>query len=177
MIEVDEGLIRKSQAGDRSAFESLLSVVYDLIYRFALSWCACVNDAEDVTQQACIKLAKVIRQFRFESAFTTWLYRLVVNCAHDWERKQRRHIHSELPQVSESDVSSSISAHTELSRVIKVVEAMGEGYKDVLLLVYAEGLNHREASEVLGVKEGTVSWRIHEIRKRLKLAVNEEAGL
>lgn len=168
---VDENLIRASQRGDRSAFERLLSLIYDMIYRFALRWLGRVSDAEDVTQQVCIKLARVIQQFRFESAFSTWLYRLVVNCAKDWQRSQNRHHHEELGSDSlppESSPDHAIEASSELARVLSLVAAMGDGYREALILVYGEGFSHAEAGEVLGVKESTVSWRLHEIRKRLK---------
>lgn len=167
-MELDESLIRASQNGDQSAFARLLALLYDLIFRFAMRWAKGVSDAEDITQQVCIKLARVIGQFRFESAFTSWLYRLVVNCARDWSRAQQRHRYAFecVPEPhSDNDVTE---ARAEIDRVLKVVEAMGEGFKETVILVCAEGLSHREAAEILGVKESTVSWRLHAIRKQLQ---------
>jgi RNA polymerase sigma factor (sigma-70 family) len=77
----DELLIKKAQGGDAKAFETLLSLYYDHLYTFAYKWCANREDAEDIAQQACIKLARGLDQFRFESQFTTWLYRLVLDKA------------------------------------------------------------------------------------------------
>ena len=167
---IDDDLIRESQRGSRSAFEQLLELLYDTIYRFALKWAGCVTDAEDITQQVCVKLARAIQQFRFESAFTTWLYRVVMNCAKDWSRSQQRHRHSPDDTHAQEAVSSetSLEAGTELDRVLAVVANMGEGYLETIILVYAEGFSHREAGEILGVKESTISWRLHEIKKRLK---------
>ncbi len=183
---VDEGLIRASQRGDRSAFAQLLELVYGLIYRFAFKWAGCDTDAEDITQQACMKLARVIKQFRFESAFTTWLYRLVINCAKDWLRAQSRHrsvgssvefSHGRVgspervdspEQYGTCSSDNTTEAGAELERVLTIVDSMGDGYRESLLLVYAEGLTHREAAEVLSVKESTISWRLHEVKKRLK---------
>lgn len=170
---IDDSLIRSSQAGDRSAFERLLELIYDMIYRFALRWSGCVSDAEDITQQACIKLAKVIGQFRFESAFTTWLYRLVINCAKDWSRAQQRHRQTSgvqhIAEAAEVSVSSdgALEASSEITRVLALVDKMGKGFRETLLLVYAEGMSHKEAAEILGLKESTVSWRLHEIKKQL----------
>ncbi len=166
-IDIDEQLIRDSQKGDRSAFARLLEIVYDMIYAFALKWVDHVSDAEDVTQLVCVKLAKIIKQFRFESAFSTWLYRVVVNCVRDWQRTQKRHQSYE--QVSAEPISSSNTSESEaeLHRVLAQVDAMGKGYKEALLLVYAEGLSHAEAARVLDVKESTVSWRLHHVKKQL----------
>lgn len=171
-LDIDESLIRASQSGDRSAFERLLIVVYDIIFRFAMRWVKKVSDAEDITQQVCIKLARVIKQFKFESAFTSWLYKIVLNTVRDWSRAQRYTDNSEAPANLSSPDQAESSA--ELERVIKLVDALGKGFKETLLLVFAEGFTHKEAAEVLQVKESTISWRIHEIKKALK-ALSMEA--
>lgn len=183
---IEDKLIRAAQGGDRTAFAQLLALVYDLIYRFAFKWAGNRFDAEDITQQACIKLAKVISQFRFESAFTTWLYRLVVNCANDWGRAEKRHEakgpeHSPAmaqgpPEPEHSEVCAGAGAEeasVELHQLLAQVTAMGKGFKETLLLVLAQGMTHAEAAQILGIKESTVSWRIHEIRKQLKFLDNE----
>lgn len=166
MKQVEDSLIRSCQKGDSTAFARLLELIYDMIFRFALKWAGTVVDAEDITQQVCIKLAKAIKQFRFESAFTSWLYRIVVNCARDWARAQSRH-RGEEPEENGTLSVQNIEAETEVDWVLKEVDSMGKGYKETVLLVYAEGFSHREAAEVLGVKESTVSWRLHEVRKKL----------
>ncbi len=173
---IDEGLILASQKGDSRAFARLLESIYDMIFHFALRWAGHVCDAEDITQQVCVKLAKVIQSFRFESAFTTWLYRLVVNCAHDWARREKKHRQTELGADESSGSAVEAESSAELQRVLSLVDAMGKGFKDTLLLVYAEGLSHREAADVLGVKESTVSWRLHEIKKQLRSSGESGVG-
>lgn len=172
---VEEQLIRAAQKGDRSAFAQLLVFVYDLIYRFAFKWAGNRFDAEDITQQACIKLAKTIKQFRFESAFTTWLYRLVINCANDWGRSERRHLSTQIESLLDSHTpeESGPEDYVRLYQMLGRVDSMGKGFKETLLLVFAEGMSHAEAAIVLGVKESTVSWRIHEVRKHLKFIDDE----
>ena len=88
MTEPDEEsvLIKQAQNGDRGAFDSLLRAHYDAMYRMAFKWCGNKADAEDITQNACIKLARSIGTFRFQSEFATWLYRLVINTAKDWAK-------------------------------------------------------------------------------------------
>lgn len=172
----DDALIKKAQNGNATAFAQLLEWVYDIIFRFAFKWAGNRVDAEDITQSACIKLAGVIGQFRFESAFTSWLYRLVINCANDWQRKERRQPSSDPPNsqdnydnqyTTEVSENSATEASTELERIIAHVDTMGKDYKETLLLVCAEGQSHAEAANILGVKESTISWRLHDIRKRL----------
>ncbi|WGO97733.1 RNA polymerase sigma factor [Saccharophagus degradans] len=170
-------MIRQAQAGNAAAFESLLDHHYDLIYRFAYKWCGNAAAAEDVAQLVCIKLAKSLAQFRFESAFTSWLYRIVINCAKDWQKAEQRHTHA---ADEHADVEAEPSAnapnaehHIYLSQLLSRIDHMGEGFRETALLVHSEGFNHREAADILGVKESTISWRIHEIRKRL---TSEDGG-
>jgi RNA polymerase sigma factor (sigma-70 family) len=170
----EEALIRKAQGGDASAFEQLLEHHYDTLFRFAYKWCGNRADAEDVTQQACIKLSGSLGQFRFESAFTSWLYRVVVNCARDWARSQKRHA-SEPEELADQVVDDTVSVERQvyLWQLLHQLDELPEGIKEVLLLVYAEGLTHAEAAAVLEVKESTVSWRIHEFRKQYTLALEQ----
>jgi len=165
----DSALIRLAQAGDAAAFETLLTHYYDTIFRFAYKWCGSRADAEDITQQACIKLARSLGQFRFESAFSSWLYRLVINCAKDWFKSEQRHEGDDSSLASEA-TSGEQDAETTiyLRQVLKLLGQMAEGFKETALLVYAEGMTHAEAAIILAVKESTVSWRLHEIRKQLK---------
>src|SRR4051812_4086460 len=92
----DQVLIRRAQRGDADSFSELLDLHYDTIYRFAWKWCGHQADAQDIAQQACLKLAGSLANFRFEAAFTSWLYTLVISCAKDWERREDRHGHDAL---------------------------------------------------------------------------------
>lgn len=163
-----EETIKRAQRGDREAFSSLVEAHYDAMFRFAMKYCGNRQDAEDVTQQACVKLGRAIGQFRFESAFTSWLYRLVINCARDSARK-RREVHTgNIPELPSADRPEPA---VMLAQVLSLVSRMGEGFRETLVLVMGEGLTHAEAAKVLEVGESTVSWRLHEIRKRLRTQV------
>ncbi|MFV0275567.1 MAG: RNA polymerase sigma factor [Parahaliea sp.] len=162
-----EDTILRAQQGDRAAFSHLVEEHYASMYRFAYKYCGNREDAEDVTQQACVKLAHALPQFRFQAAFTTWLYRLVVNCALDWHRSRAPRAEREAPEPVAPDAAEPA---VMLDQVLALVQAMGGGYRETLILVLGEGLTHAEAAQVLDVKESTVSWRLHEIRKRLAQA-------
>lgn len=162
-----ETVIAAAVGGDKKAFAELLDGQYNRIYRFAYRWCGNVTDAEDVTQLACMKLAKSISQFQGYSTFSTWLYRLVVNCAKDWQKSQSRHLSEQELTDDTAVLHSGNEAVVLLNQVLKQVDAMGEGFKESALLVLAEGFSHKEAADLLGVKESTISWRIHEMRQRL----------
>ncbi|MGV8835404.1 RNA polymerase sigma factor [Cellvibrio sp.] len=172
------GLIRVAQGGDGAAFGRLLANNYDSIYRFAYRWCGNRTDAEDITQQACIKLAQSIGQFRFEAAFSSWLYRLVINCAKDWYKSQNRHQHDNIDDWIEPERTPDQTAENRiyLQQLLHLLDQMAEGFKETALLVHGEGLSHAEAAAILQVKESTVSWRLHEIRKQLQLLQQQPDG-
>lgn len=170
---IEEEVLRKAQSGNQQAFAEVIDSCYDQIFRFALNYCGQPADAEDITQQACIKLAKSLSSFRFESAFSSWLYRLVINCAKDWYRQQRKfdvNDHRELAAPPTARGEDLIC----LQQILHIVAAMGEEFRETLVLVAGEGFNHREAGSLLGIKESTVSWRMHQIRKRLAAFQVEE---
>ncbi|MGV7220731.1 MAG: RNA polymerase sigma factor [Nitrospinales bacterium] len=165
----DNELIIKAQGGDKSAFEALVCENYDLMFRIAFKWCGDQEDAEDITQNACIKLARNIDGFQFKSAFTSWLYRLVINTAIDWKRQNTRHLTQELMDDNVPDPINSEAENTFYTKqVLEKVHSLPKREKSALLLVMSEGLSHKEAASIMQCKESTISWYIHEARKKLK---------
>ncbi len=169
MDDIEEReLIKKAQKGDRSAFARLIDVQYDTMFRYAHTYTGNTQDAEDIAQDAAMKLARSIRSFKFKSKFSSWLYVLVMNTAKDFYKK-----HNRQPVVVEQEVLENVaeSGNQEQEhyarQVLDFVHNLPEGEKDALLLVMQEGLSHKEAAKLLGVKESTISWRIHEARKKL----------
>ena len=162
-----QDLIRRAQSGDADSFAQLLDLHYDTIYRFAWKWCGHEANAADIAQLACIKLAGSLAQYRFQAAFTSWLYRLVISCAQDWHRGQQRHEHEDLAEDETDGDASRTEDQIYLMQLLEQLALLGEGMKETALLVHAEGLSHAEAGQILGVSESTISWRIHVIRKHM----------
>lgn len=160
-------LIRRAQAGDATSFSALLDLYYDTIHRFAWKWCGHAANADDIAQLACIKLANSLSQYRFQAAFTSWLYRLVISCAQDWQRSQQRHQHDDLPEDEPAAHGDAAEDSIYLLQLLAQLDGLGEGMKETALLVHAEGLSHAQAGAILGVSESTISWRVHTIRKHL----------
>lgn len=167
MTDTEAALIRAAQSGDRIAFEALVREHYNVMFRMAFKWCGNRADAEDITQNACIKLARSLGGYRFEAAFTSWLYRLVVNTAIDWQRQNKTH--APLPEGGNEPISAGGSAEdiVQARQMLARVMALPEKEKTALLLVFSEGLTHAEAAFAMGCKESTVSWYVHEARKKL----------
>jgi RNA polymerase sigma-70 factor, ECF subfamily len=166
----DDRLVRLARAGDRSAFAALVERHYDFIYRVAWRWSASRPEAEDVAQEVCIRLAGAIGGFRGEGRFTTWLYALTLNAARDQQRKAGREARKAALYAVEPDSGSEAIEEEERAKALwAAVRRLPDKQREAVLLVYGEGLGHQAASEVMGCAEATVSWHIHEAKKRLRV--------
>lgn len=168
--DATDNLIAQVKAGDTRAFERLISEHYRFIYKTAFRWLGHKSDAEDVTQSVCMRLADAIASFDGRSKFTSWLYRVTLNAVRDLQRKNRRQI-EQIEAVS-SMVSEDLAPDQEdqlrVNDIWRVVRQLPEKQRDAVLLVFGEQLSQAEAAEIMGCKEVTVSWHIHNARKSLK---------
>jgi len=162
-----QDLIKRAQSGNADAFEALVNIYYEAMFKMAFKWCGNQRDAEDITQESCIKLARGIGSYKGDSAFTSWLYRLVINTAKDWVKAQGRHDHGGEQVLETMPAKDNAEENMYASQVWAEVHKLPEVEKESLLLVMAQGLSHKEAAKLCGVKESTISWRIHEARKKL----------
>jgi RNA polymerase sigma-70 factor (ECF subfamily) len=164
-------LLRRAVQGDARAFELLLTENYMKIYAIAFKWCGSQPDAEDIAHEACIKLAKKITSFKQDSEFGTWLYRITINTAKDYYKKVYRERDKEAAYADENYLEEKPAQEQEQAvadgEIYQMIEKLSPKLKDAVFLVCAEGLSHKEAGQVLKCAEATVSWRVHEAKKKL----------
>ena len=165
-------LVGRARDGDRRAFGELVERHYGFVYRVAYRWCGNKPDAEDIAQEVCARLGRAIRSFQGGAKFTSWLYTLTLNAARDMKRKSLRETVKAEAFGIHALVSGGEAAEAEPDRAEALwaaVRQLPDKQRDAVLLVYGEGLSHAEASDVMGSAEATVSWHIHEAKKRLKV--------
>jgi RNA polymerase sigma-70 factor (ECF subfamily) len=171
----DECLIAQAKAGDRDAFADLVARHYDFMHRVAWKWCGSRADAEDIAQEVCARLGRSIRSFAGQGAFTTWLYALTLNAARDHGRKAAR----ETRKAKAFGVHAAAFGEAlpepdaRADALWDAVRLLPDKQREAVLLVHGEGLSHGAAAEIMGCAEATVSWHIHEAKKRLKVLVRE----
>jgi RNA polymerase sigma-70 factor (ECF subfamily) len=157
--------------GDSAAFERLVSDNYMMIYKVAYKWCGIREDAEDIAQNVCVKLARSLGNYKGASSFKTWLYRIIVNTAKDHFRKVSRQHEREEAFTKESSSHESGNPDGESDKAMRLHAAVSRlpgKLRDAVILVFSEGMSHREAAEVLECAETTVSWRVFQAKKKLK---------
>lgn len=170
--ETDRALASKAAAGNRAAFAALVDRHYDRVHRLAWRWCGSREAAEDVAQDVCVKLATAIRTYRGEAEFSTWLHRIAYSTAVDQLRRGQRLVPvSPSNVVMLADAAGDETPETALmgQELWQAVRALPDQQRDAVLLVYGEDLSHQEAAHLMGCSEKTVSWHLHEARKRLKV--------
>lgn len=176
--DTDRMLAQRAAAGDREAFAKLVERHYDRIYRLGARVLGDADDAADLAQDVCVALPRKLASWRGRSRFTTWLYRVVVNAARDVLRRKaaRRRTERDFAELDALKRANAAIVECESSWLRQALGRLSDELRTTVFLVLEEGLRHAEAGEVLGVSESTVSWRMHEVRKRLRaLAVDEEA--
>lgn len=168
--DTTEHLIRRVKAGDAQAFERLISEHYRFIYKTAFRWLGHKSDAEDVTQSVCMRLADAITRFDGRSKFTSWLYSVTLNAVRDLQRSHKRqstHIHA-VSAVAREEIEADQEDRLRVEDIWRAVRQLPEKQRDAVLLVHGEQLSQAEAAVIMGCKEVTVSWHIHNARKSLK---------
>ncbi len=161
--------IRRSRAGDASAFGELVRkyqrMIHDLTYRMSGS----TSDAADLAQEIFIQAHKRLDSFRGESKFSSWLYRIGINTCLNWKKREQRRAHLHEEWAKETPEADSPDDTDELTRRVKaaLLKLPAKQRAAVILTTY-EDMNHAEAAKTLGCSETTVSWRIFMAKKQLR---------
>ena len=173
----DETLVDLARSGDGDAFGALLSRHYDLIFRLGFRFLGNRPEAEDLAQDICVSLAAKLRGYRGEAQFTTWLYRVTVNAAKDRLRKRTTRSRvadgwADLEHMARQADAEAAAEHRWLQQALRTLPP---DLNETVVLILGEELTHKQAAEVLDISEGTVSWRMSEVKRHLRtLAETEE---
>lgn len=171
----DDALALAAAGGDAAAFSTLLERQYDRLFRLCFRLTGTQADAEDLTQDICAALPAKLRSYRGDAAITTWLYRLCVNAAHD--RRRRAATHAKAASGWGDWELGRRAADTETAQAVDwltcAMRDLPDDLRDTLALVL-DDMTHAQASEILNVSEGTISWRISQAKKQLALLHKEE---
>lgn len=163
----DQDFIEACQQGERDAFRRLFEAYKDRVYSIAFYFFSGDDaSAKDITQQVFLKLFTRIEQFRRESDFATWLYRLVVNTCLDEQRKRQRWISfgetGEPTQMIERRSQEDRYIRLEIADSVRTaIAGLKPKLRLAILLKYFEELSYEEMADVLGCSMGTVASRLN----------------
>lgn len=186
---LEKKLIEKAIKGDQKAFENLIVKYEGKIYAIAFKVFKNEADAYDVAQEICIKLYNKISSFRFESSFSTWLYRLSTNTAIDEYRKAKRKRSYESSydkpvDTGEEMMRTQLKDHRDTPEeafirkekaqfVWEGLEQLKPDQKEIIILKDIEQKSYQEISDILEIGLGTVKSRLARSRIALKNILEE----
>lgn len=169
IVLVDDAyLVRAAQAGDADAFEVLVRRHQERVFRVALRMLRDPVEAEDATQDALIQAWLALPGFGNRSAFSTWLYRIVVNrCLNLLAARRARFELVEVSMAVVGEPAEEAEMRERLAALVAAIGALPTEQRAALVLRELEGLSYEEIATVLGVSVAAVKGRLHRARGEL----------
>jgi RNA polymerase sigma-70 factor (ECF subfamily) len=173
-------LVELARAGDSEAFSELMRRYRPNIYALALHLTGDAHDADDIAQDTFLRAYKSLVEFRAESEFYTWIYRIALNLSLNVQRRnvRRRAAPLDDPRVT---LAVQVDAHGDprraaelrqiYTRLVAALDALSVPLRSAVVLVSIHGLSHDQAAQILSCSTGTVAWRIHRARTKLAAAL------
>jgi RNA polymerase sigma-70 factor (ECF subfamily) len=183
--QTDRELVDAAREGNADAFGTLVRRHQRRIFRLTAHLLRSPSEAEDVTQETFVRAYGALARFDGRSEPFTWIYRIAVNLSLNAIRArktQRTSSPPDDPQIEGllADTRGTNANPAEQTAERQLALALLEGMNELsdtlrttLVLVGIDGLSHAEAAEVLGCPEGTVAWRVHEARRKLRAYLAE----
>lgn len=176
--DITSCLVKKAQDGDLRSFEQLIEQYQAKIFNIALGIMGSPHDAEDAAQNAVIKIYRAIGDFKFQSKFSTWVYRITVNVCMDEVRKKKRSKTVSNEEIGE-DVfdQSAVSPETdalkseEKEEIKKAIASLKQDHQKMIVLRDINGFSYEEIAKITHLSVGTVKSRINRARAHLKDAL------
>jgi RNA polymerase sigma-70 factor, ECF subfamily len=177
--KIDKTILQQAANGDHFAFKHIYEVYRENVYSLTYYMLGNENDAYDVSQEIFIKLFTSLGQFKHESEFSTWFYRLSINACLDHLRKENRH---RTRYVNQTETDSFADTSTEPLDLLvlrdqinndieKAIQTLSPKLRSAMMLRHIDGLSYEDISRILNCSVGTVSSRLNRGYKSLGKAL------
>ena len=173
-------LVRKSQFGDKEAFEQLVIRHQELVFSLAYKLTGNREMANDVAQEAFIRAWKAIEKFRGDSTFSTWIYRITVNTAWTLRKKAKKHNTLNIDDTYEPIVIDEkkdpelVAINSDLSSVlINALDKIPIEQRIIVELKNIEGRSHKEIADYLDISVTAAKVRLHRAHQKLRQILEE----
>jgi RNA polymerase sigma-70 factor (ECF subfamily) len=174
--EVTE-LVRRARKGNAPAFAELVRRYRPRIYALGLHLTGSASDADDIAQEVFLRAYNALDGFEGRGEFFSWLYRIALHLALNEKRNRARRrgpAHDD-PRVEYAvavdaggDPRRAAALRQLYARLVTALDQLTPVLRSTVVLVSLQGMSHAEAAEVLDTNAGTIAWRIHEARARLR---------
>jgi RNA polymerase sigma-70 factor (ECF subfamily) len=165
----DVRLARACASGDAGVFEEIYRQHGDRMKSIAYNHLGNISDAEDAVQETFLKVHRAASTYNGESAFGTWLYRVLINTCYDaLRRRQRRIQESPIDDVITTERATNSVDDAKRMTLRKMLNDLPEQRRSVFLLFEVEGLSHAEIAQTLNITEGNSKWILFATKKQLQ---------
>lgn len=158
-------------ATDRETFVKLITENKNIVFKICNSYCSNKDDRDDLAQEIVLNLWKSYAAFTPNYKFSTWMYRVALNVAISFYRKEMRAIkfdaYSEDLIVFSTDADKKVEMEKNLSLLQKFIFELNEIDKSIMLL-YLDDKSYKEIAEITGISESNVATKINRIKNKLK---------
>ena len=168
-------LVERARSGDREAFDRLVRITHSDSYALALRLTGSTEDARDVVQEAYLRAYRSVGRFRGDALFSTWLYRIVANCAATHNGRRRLHRHDDLgahddvidtrPDYDPTLLGDVAALRVNLDAAIRDLPAR---LRSVVVLRDMYDMPHEAVAKELGISVTAAKVRLHRARRRLR---------
>lgn len=181
-ISSDAVLIERVQAGNMAAFDALIRKYRERLYSVIYNMTSNAEDAADLTQDSFIKAFRSIHNFKGNSSFYTWLYRIGINTTISFINKNKLRRFFSFDKIQEEGANKEVvdalvgDNDTEKSTLLKelqeklneALQILSISHRTVIVLYEIEGLSHQEVADIMGCSEGTVRSRLYYAKQQLQ---------
>jgi len=185
--ESDLALVRRVQRGEKGAFDLLVLKYQHKVVKLVMRYVRSTAEAEDIAQEAFIKAYRALPQFRGDSAFYTWLYRIAINTAknaiasrerspveYDLDLQDNESSYAAQSRLRDPDTPEGLALTEEIRRTVNAaIEALPEDLRTAIVLRELEGLSYEEIAATMDCPVGTVRSRIFRAREAIDRRLRE----
>ena len=173
-------LVQRARQGDVRAFNDLVRRYRPRIYALALHVTGNESDADDIAQDVFIRAYRALDAFEGRGEFFRWLYRIALHLAFTLRRDRARRCNQTLddPRVefgvavdAAGNPRKAAALRQLYSRLVEALDQLSPPIRASVILVCLQGFSYQQAAEILGTNDGTIAWRIHDARERLREAM------
>ena len=174
-------LVESARNGDLAAFDTLVAQHQDRVYTLCLWQLRDRDEAADAAQETFVRAWRHLKNFRGDSAFSTWLHRIALNVTHDFTKKRARtplpfsgapsqDEDDETPEIADEspDAATQITRRERRNAVRRALKELPDGQRSVLVLFDIEGRSYEEAAAILELPMGTIKSRLNRARAALR---------
>ncbi|MFN7171824.1 MAG: RNA polymerase sigma factor [Fimbriimonadaceae bacterium] len=185
-------LIERALKGDNEAFNQLIGLHQERVFKYAYRLTRNESEAEDIVGEAFVRVFRALPQFKGKSSFQTWLYTIVTNCYYDLEKKKRARKQISLEQPGRDDPTETseiqfpdqepgpdeeYEQNVLRQTLHRAIQKLPEHQKVMIMLYHVEEISYEEISSVMQMPIGTVKSRLNRARLALRQILEEQGGL